>query len=148
MFAGKSRAQQERAFKIQKGVATAQALIDTYKAATSAYQSMAGIPYVGPVLGGIAAAGAIAAGIVNVKKIQAQKFDGGGGASGGGAPTVSSSLSGATGGAPQFTLAGASGVNQLANTVGQQQPVKAYVVANEVTTAQSMERNKIENATL
>jgi len=148
LFAGKSRAQQERAFKIQKGVATAQALIDTYKAATSAYQSMAGIPYVGPVLGGIAAAGAIAAGIVNVKKIQAQKFDGGGGASGGGAPTVSSSLSGATGGAPQFTLAGASGVNQLANTVGQQQPVKAYVVANEVTTAQSMERNKIENATL
>lgn len=148
LFAGKSRAQQERAFKVQKGVATAQALIDTYKAATSAYQSMAGIPYVGPVLGGIAAAGAVAAGLVNVKKIQSQKFDGGGSSSGGSAPSVSSSLSGATGGAPSFTLAGASGVNQLANTVQNEKPVKAYVVGNDVTTAQSLERNKIENATL
>lgn len=148
LFAGKSKAQQERAFKIQKGVATAQALIDTYKAATSAFSSMSGIPIVGPVLGGIAAAGAIAAGIVNVKKIQAQKFDGGGGDPGGVAPTVSSSLSGATGGAPSFTLAGASGVNQLANTVQNEKPVKAYVVGNDVTTAQSLERNKIENATL
>lgn len=148
LFAGKSRAQQERAFKVQKGVATAQALIDTYKAATSAYQSMAGIPYVGPVLGGIAAAGAVAAGIINVKKIQSQKFDGGGSSSGGSAPSVSSSLSGATGGAPSFTLAGASGVNQLANTVQNEKPVKAYVVGNDVTTAQSLERNKIENATL
>lgn len=148
LFAGKSRAQQERAFKVQKGVATAQALIDTYKAATSAFSSMSGIPIVGPVLGGIAAAGAVAAGIVNVKKIQSQKFDGGGASSGGSAPSISSSLSGATGGAPSFTLAGASGVNQLANTVQNEKPVKAYVVGNDVTTAQSLERNKIENATL
>lgn len=148
LFAGKSRAQQERAFKVQKGVATAQALIDTYKAATSAFSSMSGIPIVGPVLGGIAAAGAVAAGIVNVKKIQSQKFDGGGDSSGGSAPSISSSLSGATGGAPSFTLAGASGVNQLANTVQNEKPVKAYVVGNDVTTAQSLERNKIENATL
>ena len=82
------------------------------------------------------------------KKIQSQKFDGGGASSGGSAPSISSSLSGATGGAPSFTLAGASGVNQLANTVQNEKPVKAYVVGNDVTTAQSLERNKIENATL
>jgi hypothetical protein len=55
--------------KVGKGFATAQALIDTYSAANSAYSAMAGIPIVGPALGAAAAAAAIAAGIANVKKI-------------------------------------------------------------------------------
>jgi len=56
-----------------KAVAVAQATIDTYKAATSAYSAMAGIPVVGPVLGGIAAGAAVVAGLANVKKIVATK---------------------------------------------------------------------------
>ena len=55
--------------KAGKIAASAQAAIDTYKAANSAYASMAGIPVVGPALGAAAAAMAFASGIANVKKI-------------------------------------------------------------------------------
>lgn len=72
--------------KAGKAAAIAQATIDTYKAATSAYSSLAGIPIVGPVLGAIAAGAAVAAGIANVKKITATK-----------SPTISKTPSYATG---------------------------------------------------
>ena len=61
--------------KAGKIAATAQATIDTYKAANSAYASMAGIPIVGPALGAAAAAMAVVSGIMNVKKIWAVKED-------------------------------------------------------------------------
>lgn len=48
--------------------------------------------------------------------------------------------------APQFNVVGNSGINQLAQL--QQTPVQAYVVSGQVTTAQSLDRNRIENATL
>lgn len=56
-----------------KAMAVAQATIDTYQSATSAYKSMAGIPIVGPALGAAAAAAAVVAGIKNVKKITSTK---------------------------------------------------------------------------
>ena len=52
-----------------KAVAVAQATIDTYSSAVSAFNSLSGIPIVGPVLGGIAAAAAVASGIATVSKI-------------------------------------------------------------------------------
>ena len=61
--------------KAGKIAATAQATIDTYKAANAAYASMAGIPVVGPALGAAAAAMAVASGVMNVKKIWAVKED-------------------------------------------------------------------------
>lgn len=50
--------------------------------------------------------------------------------------------------APQFNTVGATGINQLLETIqGQQrQPVKAYVVSGDVTTAQSLDRNIITEA--
>jgi TP901 family phage tail tape measure protein len=63
---------------IFKASAIAQATIDTYKGATAAYSSLAGIPVVGPALGGAAAAAAVVAGFVNIAKIKAQKFATGG----------------------------------------------------------------------
>ena len=53
-----------------KTAATAEALINTYLAAQKAYASLAGIPVVGPALGAVAAGVAIAAGLKNVKEIQ------------------------------------------------------------------------------
>lgn len=51
---------------------------------------------------------------------------------------------------PQFNIVGATETSQLADAVaGQtQQPVQAYVVANDVTTAQSLENNIVEGATI
>lgn len=62
--------------KAGKAFATAQATIDTFKAANSAYAAMAGIPVVGPALGIAAAAAAVVAGIANVKKIWEVPEDG------------------------------------------------------------------------
>ena len=52
--------------------------------------------------------------------------------------------------APSFNIVGATPTNQLAEAIGgqEQQPVQAYVVSNDVTTAQSLENNIIEGATL
>lgn len=142
VFAGKSKKSQERAFKIQKAVSIANATIDTYKAATSAYASLSGITIVGPVLGAIAAAAAVAAGIANIKKIASTKFDGG---EGGGVSAASPASSGSVT-APNFNITGGNTANQLA-TLGQQ-PVQAYVVSGEVSSAQSLDRNRVQNATL
>jgi hypothetical protein len=52
-----------------KAFAIAKATIDTYQSAVAAYKSLAGIPVIGPALGAIAAAAAVASGIATVKKI-------------------------------------------------------------------------------
>jgi hypothetical protein len=54
-----------------KAFAIAKATIDTYQSAVAAYKSLAGIPIIGPALGAIAAAAAVASGIATVKKIVA-----------------------------------------------------------------------------
>jgi hypothetical protein len=51
--------------------------------------------------------------------------------------------------APQFNVVGASGVNQIAQVVGQnQQPIKAYVVSSEISSQQSLDRNKVMSASI
>ena len=126
--------------KAGKAAAIAQTTIETYKGATSAFASLSGIPIVGPVLGGIAAAAAVAAGIANVKKITSigPAVSGGGGS----APSVPQ--------APSFNVVGASETNQLAQTIGEQEdkPVKAFVVSNDVTNAQALDRNIVEGASI
>jgi hypothetical protein len=70
---------------------------------------------------------------------------GGGGAASGGNVSAGG---GAAAPAPQFNVVGNSGINQVAQTLGSQQPIQAFVVANQVTTQQSMDRNIINNASL
>jgi len=52
--------------------------------------------------------------------------------------------------APAFNVVGATQTSQLAQTISQaeQQPIKAYVVASDVTTAQELERSTIEGASI
>jgi len=51
---------------------------------------------------------------------------------------------------PAFNVVGASDTNQLATAIGgqQQQPIQAYVVSNDVTTAQEMDRNIVKGASI
>ena len=74
------------------------------------------------------------------------------------ANSAASSLGGGSGGGgsssapqpPSFNIVGASETNQLADAIGgqSQQPVQAFVVANDVTTAQSLQNNIVEGATI
>ena len=139
LFAGKSRKQQEKAFKVQKAANIAQATIDTYKAANLA---LASAP---PPLSFAFAGAAITAGLLNVKNIASQKFDGGGSASAGGStPSIGGSTPQSI--QPSFNVVGDSGVNQLEAL--KSQPSKAYVVSGEVSSAQALDRNRQRNATL
>ena len=143
-FAGKSEKEQRKAFQIQKYANIAGATMDTYKAATGAYASLAPIPIVGPGLGVVAAGLAITAGLANVKNISNQQF-------GGGSSTSSQSAS-VGGGAnnqaitPNFNIIGNQNQTQLAQL--NQAPVKAYVVGSDVTTQQMLDKKKVQNATI
>ena len=69
---------------------------------------------------------------------------------GGGAPSGGGGGGGSAPAPPSFNIVGASETNQLADAVAGQenQPVQAYVVANDVTTAQSLQNNIVEGATI
>lgn len=73
----------------------------------------------------------------------------GGGGSAGSPGSVGGVMSGGGATAPQFNVVGNSGANQLAQTLGREQPpIKAYVTASDVSTGQSLNRNIITNASL
>jgi len=130
-----------------KAAAVASATISTFLSAQKAYESTVGIPIVGPVLAPINAGLAIAGGLKSIKSILAVKTPNGGG--GGSVPSVSAPQAGQTQSAsPQFNVVGTSGANQIAQTLGNQAPIKAFVVANDVTTQASLDRNIVKTATL
>ena len=146
--------QAKKAFDVQKKVSIAQALIDTFLSAQASFAALAGIPIVGPALGGIAAAAAITGGLLNVQSIKNQKFEGAANipspssaisntstSGGGGSPSTSQSQ------APSFNVVGQSGFNQVAGALGSQPPVQAFVVAGAVTNAQQLQNNTINQAT-
>ena len=86
---------------------------------------------------------------VGAAKSSTSKF----GASGGSVPSLrasSAATSPTASQAPAFNIVGASPENQLAQAIGEQerQPMKAYVVSNEVTNAQALDRNIVESASL
>lgn len=147
LFGKKNEKAAKRAFQVNKAAQLASAVISTYQSATSAYASQFVPPDpTSPVRGAIAAGVAVAAGLANVAKIASQKFESGGSSGGGGGSSAGSGGGGAQMAAPQFNTIGTSGINQLATL--QQQPTKAYVVSGEVTSAQSLDRNRLQNATL
>ena len=117
--------------KRQKAIAASQAIIQTYLGATAAFTSLAPIPYVGPVLGGIAALAAIASGIANVRQIYAQDVGDGGG--GGDVPSVSSD--GGNKSTPKAAIP-TTGAFSLGGISKAQPPIKTYVVTDELTNSQ------------
>ena len=126
-----------------KGLAVAGTLVSTYSAAQKAYESQMVPSIDSPVRAAIAAAAAIAQGLANVKAIMSVKVAGmaSSSVSGGGPTTVE---------APDFNVVGAGGVSQLATTLAgvTGQPLKAFVVSKEITSAQELERNITNTASV
>jgi hypothetical protein len=126
-----------------KALAIAGTLVSTYSAAQKAYESQMVPSIDSPVRAAIAAASAIAQGLANVKAIQSIKVAGmtSDSVSGGGATTVQ---------APDFNVVGAGGVSQLATTLAgvTGQPLKAFVVSKEISSAQELERNITTTASI
>jgi len=129
--------------KFGKALAITSAIRDTYTGANKAIAQ-------GGIWGAVAAAGVIASGFANVKQIVGTKepaapsFASGGGGGGSTPAPATPSLP------PAFNVVGASDTNQLADAIGgqSQEPTRAYVVANDVTSAQSMQRAIVDGASI
>lgn len=152
-FAGKSTESQKRAFQIKKAASLAQATIETYQAAQSAYASQMTIPTPdAPIRANIAAAIAIASGLARVAVIAKTKFEGGGAtATGGGGGGNLGTFTQGGGGQPPEGLTAQNTVTQLnpdgtVASQGQRQaaPMKAYVVESE-SRAVTERVNKLSN---
>jgi len=125
---------QKKAFKRNQALSIAETLVSTYAAAQKAYASQLAIPTPdAPIRAQIAAGVAVAAGLAKVAAIKSQQFSGGGsagGAAGGG---------GSIGGGIESV-----GVDVGSLVPNQQnptpEPVRAYVVENEISNKQALNR--------
>lgn len=140
-FAKEDEASQKKAFQVNKAIGIANAIINTSVGVSKALASSA------PPLNFINAAIVTAAGVAQVKNIEKTRFDSSSfdttspsTTTGGGAATSPTQP-------PSFNVVGQSGFNQVAGALGQQQPVQAFVVAGDVTTAQQLQNNTITQAT-
>lgn len=123
-----------------KALGIAQAIISTYVGAADVIKTA---PTLAAKIAGVATV--LATGFQQVRAIKQTNI-----------PVLSvGGVTGASGSAPapqiqppSFNVVGASPLNQLTEAIAgqQQQPVQAYVVANDVTTAQSAQRARIETA--
>ena len=154
--AGKNKALQAAAIIGESAVGIAKTVISTQAANAGALATpqailtsgVSAIPVI--VANKISAGIGIAANIAATRKaLQGLKA--------GGSPPPPANVRGASGitasaqsTLPEFNTVGASSTNQLADAIGSQtkQPIKTYVVASDVTTAQNLERNIITGATV
>lgn len=127
-----------------KALAVASALISTYLSAQQAYLAAFNpVPTVAsPFLGAAFAGVAVLSGLANVKKILSVKVpgQGGGGGIAGGSPSTP----------PAFNVVQNNPQNQLNQSLLEQnnEPVEAFVVDKNVTSAQEARRNKIESSSI
>ncbi len=138
--------------KVGKAMAIASATVSGYEGVQNAYTTAQKSP-ITTFFPAYPVVQAALAGAVAIKNIAAIKSIDSTGKSGTTAPPTSGGRTSAPpvpSIPPAFNVVGASGTNQLAEAIGEQeqQPVQAYVVANDVTTAQSMDRNIVEGASI
>ena len=124
---------------LDQASAVASIAINTQKnAAKAGYFTPTGIAEL--AAGAVGIASAIMSAKQGIDAINSSGIQGGSGMSGGMVAPP----------APKFNVVGASGINQVAQSIGNQsnQPIKAYVVSKDVTTAQSLDRNIISSASM
>ena len=142
-FASASEESQKRAFEVNKAVSLAQAIMSTAQGIMNELAHPAKVL----TFTNYASAAIIAAtGAAQIATIARTKFQPSGGGGGGGSAPSAPTDNATASPQPSFNVVGSSGINQLAEL--QQMPMKAFVVSGDVTTAQSLDRNKIENATI
>ena len=159
-LAGENKALSAGLLVVEKGLAIADVIINASRSIAAAKANLAATPAVigtfpNPmyaVQAATTAKGILATKLsaaASIATITAQAIPGLSGGGGGGSRSVGGG--GDTGSqAPAFNIVGASGETQLADAIGSQtqRPARAYVVSNDVTTAQEMDRNIIEGASI
>ena len=134
---------------VGKSMAVASALINTYQGITAELATKTFTPFeIGLKVANVAIIAAT--GFKAVKNILAVKTPSGGGGGGGGAGGSMGAISAPSSAKPSINVVGASSTNAIADTIAKQgqQPIKAYVVANDVTTQQGLDRNIVSSASI
>ncbi len=161
-LAGKSKAISAGLLVVEKGLAIAEVISNASKSIAQAKANLAATPvalgaFPNPMYAvqAVATAKGILAtklsAATSIATIAAQAIPGlAGGGGGGGSAAGLGGGGAAEAQPPSFNIVGATETSQLAGAIGSQtqQPVQAFVVANDVTTAQSLENNIVEGATL
>jgi hypothetical protein len=145
----KNKGVQKAAIIAENAVGIARIILNTQAAnakSVAASPLTGGMPWV--AVNTIGGALGVASSLLATKKALSELGGGsvsspsvGGGSGGGGSMSAAAA-------APQFNVVGNTGVNQLAQTLGNQQPVQAFVVANQVTSQQALDRNIVNNASI
>jgi hypothetical protein len=144
-FTARNSKDAKRQFQINKGLGIAQASINTFKSATSAFAQ--GSETGGPVLGAIYAGIAVAAGLAQINKIRQTQYNesGGGGNISSGSSSAPSISSGSTQTpSPQFNPLSTSFVTNQPSQVTPQ----AYVLAGGVSSSLEAEQKIKDRARL
>lgn len=142
-FAKDDEKSAKRAFLINKAVGISTAVIQTAQAVTAALTGGGDLSKIARGQQFVEAGIAAVAGAAQIATIAKQQFGGG---SGGSTPSVNAPT-GSGGGAPQFNVVGNTGINAIAQSLQNRGPIQAFVVGSEVTSQQSLDRNRINNAT-
>jgi hypothetical protein len=133
-FSKKGEEQSKKAFERSKAMSIAETLVSTYLTAQKAYQSQF-VPLAdvsSPVRGALAAAVAVAGGLAKVAAIKSTQFNSAGGGGGGGGGGFSGGGTASVG-----VDVGSLIPNQQTPTP---EPVRAYVVENEISNKQALNR--------
>ena len=145
-FANLNEKNAKRAFNLQKGLAIVETLINTSVAImkvakeTTDFTPVQALRTANMIAMGVA-------GAAQVTAIATQKFNPSS-AGGGTAPSPNVSGGGASQPqAPSFNVVGQSQANQVSMALANQPPTQAFVVAGDVTTAQQLQNNTIQQAT-
>ena len=142
-FNTKNEKDARKQFQVQKAFNLAAAITNTAMAVTGALTAGGNPIKLATGMQFVEAGIAGTVGAANIIKIANSKFGGGGGSGGGNNDTPTPAAAPMT---ANFNTIGSSGINQLAQL--QQTPTQAYVVSGEVTSAQALDRNRVQNATL
>lgn len=146
-FAKEDEEAQRKAFNLNKAVSIAQALVNTSLAVTAALTAGGNPVKLATGAQFVEAGIAAVMGAAQVATIAKTEFQGGAGST---PPAPSGGLGGGTGATtqpPAFNVVGQSGFNQIAGALGQQPPIQAFVVSQDVTTAQQLDNAIIQTAT-
>ena len=136
-FNAKDEASARKQFKIAKAFNLAAAITNTYLGITDALAKDGTFPG-----SRFIAAGTVATtGLASIVKIASTQFGSGGGGGNNPVPTGGGGVI-----APNLNVVGDTGINQLATL--QQQPIKAYVVSNDITSAQQFDLKVQQTASL
>jgi len=135
LFAQGNEADQRKAFQLNKAASLGNAIVNTAQGVTAALTQVPLFPGAQIIQAGLVGT----LGALNIAKIANTQFQ----SSGGGGDTSTSTPTAPR--TPSFDIIQAQPQMQLGAL--QQQPIKAYVVSGEVSTAQALDRNRVRNAT-